>query len=80
MSEWISVKDRLPEFGETVLVFEGKVFIAIYKKSGFIKHCFDLEHYAEDVTHWQPLPAPPLSDMEKFIAKFDQTMGCKNGE
>ena len=84
MSEWISVEDRLPKIGETVLVFESKVLIATYKKSGFVQHCFDLEHYAEYTTHWQPLPEPPKPTnlIDSFIADggFDRVMGCKNGE
>lgn len=55
MSEWISVKDRLPEKDEYVLCFcnIGDGFQAIF-------------HYGKErkfngtaVTHWMPLPKPP---------------------
>ena len=59
MSEWISVKDRLPEYGD------GNVLIA-YKQGGIYIDSWD-EEYEEwddagiddDITHWMPLPEPP---------------------
>ena len=62
MSEWISVKDRLPEYMCGVIVYIeslcGKNFI---DKDIFVNNVF---HYQEDnpyinVTHWMPLPEPP---------------------
>jgi len=66
MSEWISVKDRLPE---------GDGFVLVYWKRRFIlRNCDDLSHpsgiepvleewlriYGHPfVTHWMPLPEPP---------------------
>jgi len=57
---WISVKDRLPEERETVLVFiqelaEDKENIAMdvsYVWSGKF-------HSLPPITHWMPLPEPP---------------------
>ena len=43
MAEWISVKDKMPEDGKEVLFSDGISMIA----------------YAQDVTHWMPLPEPP---------------------
>lgn len=58
---WIPVKERLPQVGEWVMIFE---------KSGGVSNVFvDFENYetrtdiewfgADDVTHWMPLPEPP---------------------
>lgn len=60
MSEWISVNERLPEYGERVLVTEGH---ATFEASLSISHkwvrCDMALGWLEDVTHWMPLPEPP---------------------
>lgn len=57
---WISVKEQMPKEFDTVLVFNGNVFIAELNGNGFITEYgtidFDDVRY---VTHWQPLPEPP---------------------
>lgn len=58
MSEWISVKERLPEIWQNVLV---------YRKDNEPHaefRCFsggwDMdEKYRNPVTHWMPFPEPP---------------------
>lgn len=47
---WIPVEERLPEEGQTILVW--------YKDGGFgmTVNVFD---EMENVTHWMPLPLPP---------------------
>lgn len=66
MSEWISVKDRLPEIGERVLVtaYEGGTLVA--ERAELLKDvewhwktqlCF---YMADIYTHWMPLPEPPV--------------------
>ena len=72
MSKWISVKDRLPEEGQDVLVwYHGSYDVAYLQKVKPVKlqppqfnnvemfeWCFD-DFEDVDVTHWMPLPAPP---------------------
>ena len=58
MSNWISVKDRLPENTGNVLVSDGKKvgeFTYIKYVSGIGKW----NRNYEGITHWQPLPEPP---------------------
>lgn len=77
MSEWISVKDRLPDEGEIALTVcdNGKMFllqkvsdemfgVPIYWNycCGFDKELGPNESYCYDITHWMPLPAPPKED------------------
>lgn len=49
MTEWISVKDRLPQEHKNYLVFTKHGVTEILKYDGD----------AGVVTHWQPLPEPP---------------------
>jgi hypothetical protein len=59
MSDWISVKDRLPDGDADYLIFwdsgDGEPFMDTewYSKSSPFTSC---------VTHWQPLPPPPADD------------------
>ena len=59
MSEWISVKDRLPCDTSLVLCFDGEnIYIAgLYDdRSGFDIPC---GYYVGKPTHWMPPPTPP---------------------
>ena len=55
--EWISVKDKLPEPCQDVLVYHsgGKIKISEL----FYNGRFCLQDLHGEVTHWMPLPAPP---------------------
>ena len=72
MSEWISVKDRLPdesqwgEDSEFITYCENNhhhdpiVTVLRYERSGWLDdndRCWDLF-----VTHWMPLPEPPVTN------------------
>lgn len=64
MSEWISVKDRLPELFKSVLTIdsEGEMFINWLEDEDKEEEYF--AYGGESVTHWMPLPAPPEEDAE----------------
>jgi len=56
--EWISIKDKLPEINEEVLVMDRDFMdFAYYNSEGqwIDREFIDLD----DVTHWMPLPEPP---------------------
>jgi hypothetical protein len=56
---WISVKEALPINMQSVLVCDnGDVHDAWYCDGCFSCGCYCEQDY-ENVTHWQPLPAPP---------------------
>lgn len=58
MSEWISVKERLPQEMTTVLVYRpdrGWAFAQL--SNGFWFPTGDTK-----VTHWMPLPSPPKEE------------------
>lgn len=69
MTEWISVKDRLPEIGQEVLVFRPYAHIhydkniTIDARSGSERMVYDGArhdwHKPNYVTHWMPLPEAP---------------------
>ena len=67
MSEWISVKDRLPCEFETVLVGRSEdhdcpcTREALHMRNG--EFCMPLMNVNfENPTHWMPLPAPPKGE------------------
>ena len=68
MSEWISVKDRLPETGVEVLAYsDGDIYTVVHCIDGSwiaSSTYYDLYH----VTHWMPLPEPPdkLAEKEEY--------------
>lgn len=63
MSEWISVKERLPKIGETVLVYgsHGGIYTAyLYAHSENLSVWYRPSSKSHtNPTHWMPLPAPP---------------------
>ena len=68
VKEWISVKDRLPEDGEIVLVcgIRGGVYTAVFNKPGQYRGWHKLNsksHYC-DPTYWMPLPDAPKGDLK----------------
>ena len=70
MSEWISVKDRLPEPGRYVACIAKRnpfsrfmPMVARIEKNGWAN--LITEQYISEVTHWMPLPEPPKEDAWK---------------
>jgi hypothetical protein len=71
MTEWISVKDRLPEMYEDVLwflpgttTFKDKIFVAHFcnirkKDNQPTLMLLKGSGFHLSVTHWMPLPKPP---------------------
>ena len=67
MTEWISVKDRLPEDDQTV--FGHRIgrqaalpIICYYDKeeNGFVP-LFTWQAFVVEIDYWMPLPEPPIS-------------------
>lgn len=65
MSEWISVKDRLPEESDDVLaytIWDDIVVCFLEEDSDVWMHTWGyLEK--EFVTHWMPIPEPPIENL-----------------
>ena len=64
LPKWISVKERLPEKDQYVLISNGKsicvgeLFLLPYTLTGDLMWVTD-NGFVRDVTHWMPLPEPP---------------------
>ena len=58
MSNWISVKDRLPENGDRVLTYNSFDGICTGRHLGDGRWRVKTS-YPDPVTHWMPLPEPP---------------------
>lgn len=60
MSQWISIKDKLPDYHRPILLYP-------YWITGWRDQCIGdppwifVSHYAKEInpTHWMPLPKPP---------------------
>lgn len=76
MSEWIELTDAKPNVADVedvLLVYGPEIGVKaahIYKGSWY-------EHgntfYLRNVTHWMPLPAPPLPEGENYVYGKDHT-------
>ena len=70
MSEWISVKDRLPEDASDVLILskEKESCVGYYRSSDnewvMYNPCCSFHMELHGVTHWMPLPEPPKDAKE----------------
>lgn len=71
---WISVEDELPKKGTSVLIFSSgwnEPMIGYYKAWNWQRKTHMFHSYTDNstwynVTHWMPLPAPPVvSNSEK---------------
>ena len=60
-SDWISVKDRLPKEGETVLIAHHngrlRTWVADFKDGNFLE--LENQWPMRLTEYWQPLPEPP---------------------
>lgn len=61
VQEWISVKDRLPEDDEIVIICTDENFIYAGELVGDTWF-LDNDSWTATVTHWMPLPAPPKGE------------------
>ena len=66
VQEWISVDDRLPENGDTVLCFMKfggqRILLWDEASSWWLGYGSGDDWQKVDVTHWQYLPAPPKGE------------------
>ena len=55
-TDWAKCSERMPKHGDMVLVFNGNSIEIDALATGE----FDFECWCDSVTHWMPLPAPPV--------------------
>ena len=74
MSEWISVKDKMPELNTWVLIY-AKFTIPVFEMERGIRKTGDVyksfyngrfSKHGELVTHWMPLPNPPEKPYQEW--------------
>ena len=59
--KWISVKDRLPENNDEVIVIinYNNVYYRPFTSVFLVDSGFTGSDASENITHWMPLPEPP---------------------
>lgn len=69
LPKWIPVTERLPKYGERVLVFGGvTMYVAYYDKNrygGESWHKLNSKSHYCNPTHWMPLPSAPEPPKEE---------------
>jgi hypothetical protein len=58
-NKWIPVSERLPEYGQEVIVYTGNILKPIVMTYTFWNPEYDTWAH---VTHWMPLPEPPKGE------------------
>ena len=59
-SEWVSVSERLPEHNQIVLAYRQETDLTL-ESTDTIKFGSVSYGFPPQVTHWQPLPTPPIN-------------------
>jgi hypothetical protein len=63
--EWINVNDKMPPFLTKCIISNGIYVNIAWSKDEDIGWCaispFSKDFFYEDVTHWMPLPPPPIN-------------------
>lgn len=69
MTEWISVKDRLPNKGQDVLIYRSGFRVDLMNVHMYLGEDRWEDEYGywettetEGITHWMPLPEPPKGE------------------
>lgn len=62
MNEWISIEEKYLELDMILCYGEDKIFICIWRETkwGNRYHSVDQANRYAEVTHWMPLPDPPM--------------------
>ena len=78
VQEWISVDDRMPEAGGYVVCIAKRnpfsrfmPMVARIEKNGWVNPI--TEQYISEVTHWMPIPQPPMSAIMNGDAERSDT-------
>ena len=68
--EWISVEDKLPEPGQIILGYNGRIQHCLYRAGCFFRHTDPcdmdriINYYHNDITHWK-FVTPPIIEKQK---------------
>lgn len=66
MSEWISVKDKLPELFENVLTYVGGRKIIVNWLEELENGIGYFAYGGKTIAYWMPLPTPPKEDHNAY--------------
>ena len=84
IQEWISVEDRLPEIGRSVIAYNALAKCAaeaMYKGEGmFLQFRWPARLQEHEITHWMPLPQPPKGEYLPTVdaVPFSELLSLRN--
>lgn len=88
--EWISVKERLPEHGARILLYLPDPDGVPYVVLGYYGRWADIvlsftsnpaQHFSyADVSHWMPLPEPPVQNQTQTETTNPKSSPTDSGE
>lgn len=62
--DWISTNERMPDSGVMVILFSPQVTTFVgcfYQDRWMYSRYFRKVHESNEITHWMPLPLPPIT-------------------
>ena len=64
--QWVEIKDRLPDKGDFVLVWDGDGVCMAEYNGNYFGLSVNGQNYMISATHWMPLPEQPTASNNGF--------------
>ena len=64
--QWVEIKDRLPDKGDFVLVWDGDGVCMAEYNGNYFGLSVNGQDYMISATNWMPLPEPPTASNNGF--------------
>ena len=76
--QWVEIKDRLPDKGDFVLVWDGDGVCMAEYNGNYFGLSVNGQDYMISATHWMPLPEAPVAPNTDFNLTTDKPLQVKS--